>query len=143
MEGLDILPTRTTPAVGYDPATATLRLSGQSYPENAFAFFAVIMDWLSAHLSTRPQTLRVEFRLDYFNTSSSKCLLDLLESLEVHHQVNGGVEVIWYHEPDDEDMEDSGHDFGEDLALPFNVCPLESASQPPGSTSQPPGSTRN
>jgi len=121
MEGLDILPTRTTPAVGYDPATATLRLSGQSYPENAFAFFAVIMDWLSAHLSTRPQTLRVEFRLDYFNTSSSKCLLDLFRKMENMYKAGHEVVVTWCYDADDEDMEETGEDYKALLEVPFEL----------------------
>lgn len=126
MEPLQIEPTRTTPSVVFDPDVAKLIITGQSYPENSFEFYTSVKDWLSAYLSSQPEKLQVDFKLDYFNTSSSKCLLDLLEILENHHQQHNNIQVAWYYEEDDEDMEDSGHDFGEDLDLPFELVPYAS-----------------
>ncbi|MGF1453169.1 MAG: DUF1987 domain-containing protein [Opitutales bacterium] len=126
MQTLDIAATRTTPGVIYDPAANRLSLTGQSYPENSFEFYGPIKDWLEELLEGQPASLLVEFRLDYFNTSSSKCLLDILERLEAHHQQFGNIAIRWYYDSEDEDMEESGQDFGEDLELPFELVPCES-----------------
>ena len=125
MPALDIAPTRITPGVSYDPDTGTLVFSGQSYPENSFDFYAPIKEWLDALLTESPERLQVEFKLDYFNTSSSKCLLDFLERLEQHHQAHQNVTIRWFYDRDDEDMEESGQDFGEDLELPFELVPFD------------------
>lgn len=128
MEPICIEPTRTTPSVVFYSDDSKLVLSGQSYPENSFEFYSQVKEWLSSFLASDPARLDVEFRLDYFNTSSSKCLLDLLEILEQHHQARQNVQVFWYFEEDDEDMEDSGHDFGEDLDLPFKLIAFREAA---------------
>jgi hypothetical protein len=125
MEALHVTPSRTTPGVNYDPADYRLTFSGQSYPENSFDFYAPIKAWLEEFLNQPPPVVNVDFRLDYFNTSSSKCLLDLLERLELHHQQYGNVAIRWYYDRDDDDMEESGHDFGEDLELPFELIPVD------------------
>lgn len=121
MEPINIEPSRTTPKVTFLADEGALEISGQSYPENAVQVFNPINEWVQTYLAENPDGLRVNFRLDYFNTSSSKCLLDLLEILEAHHKEHENIKVVWYYEEDDEDMEDSGHDFGADLDLPFEL----------------------
>lgn len=124
LQTLNIEPTRTTPSVAFHPEQQTLAISGQSYPENSFDFYDPIIHWVESHLKANPvEPLCVEFRLDYFNTSSSKCILDLLEALEAHHNFHQNVRIKWCYDADDEDMEDNGHDFKEDLNLPFEMCP--------------------
>lgn len=127
MDTLNIVPSRTTPKVDFNKESSTLDITGQSYPENAFQFFSPITQWLQDFVETKPDELTVNFKLDYFNTSSSKCLLDILEILENYHQSNGKVKVYWHYEQDDEDMEDSGHDFGADLELPFELVAYQDA----------------
>lgn len=113
--------TRTTPRIAYRPGDCVLEIAGQSYPENAVEFYKPVEEWLEAQLSTGVSPMRVELRLDYFNTSSSKCLLDVLEILEEHYQDGQKIEVVWYYKEDDEDMLESGRDFSEDLTLPFQL----------------------
>ncbi len=124
MTSIDIEPTKTTPRVLFVPERGELEISGESYPENSFEFFAVIKDWLNAHLESRPESFTLRFQLDYFNTSSSKCLLDVLEILERFHKENQSIKVMWYYQEDDEDMEESGHDLCDDLDLEFEFVPV-------------------
>jgi hypothetical protein len=127
MEPLAIPASRVTPAVTFQPETRVLEFTGQSYPENAFEFYNPILEWAQKYLKESPQDpLAIALKLDYFNTSSSKCLLDLLELLEAEHQANAGrtLEIQWFYKQDDEDMEDSGRDFAEDLTVPFKMLTL-------------------
>lgn len=50
MEPLTILPTSSTPLVNFDPASNTLLIIGESYPENSFNFYAPLVVWLKTSL---------------------------------------------------------------------------------------------
>ena len=61
----------------------------------------------------------VRIKMEYFNTSSSKCIYDLLK--EVKSLENKGKEVVvrWYYDEDDEDMLEAGEDYSDLLDLHF------------------------
>jgi hypothetical protein len=120
MKNLVIAGTKTTPSVMFDAETGKLEISGQSYPESALGFYQPIMDWLSEYFKTRQQA-SLSFRLLYFNTSSSKCILNILRVLEKAHSEGKKVEVNWYHNEADEQMQETGEEFAEHLTMPFKV----------------------
>lgn len=123
MKNLDIAPTKITPLVKYHEAENILEINGESYPENAVEFFRPIQDWLENHLSQNESLFTLNLKLTYFNTSSSKCLLDLIARLEDRHGVKPDVQVKWFHQSEDEDMMESGHEFADGLNLPFTLVP--------------------
>jgi hypothetical protein len=104
-----------------DPDTGRILIQGECYPENAFRFFMPLFDWVREYTSGRGGVLDARFRLDYFNSSTSKCLLDFFELLEEHQKKHGSVTVTWYYEADDEDIKESGEDFSEDMSFPFHI----------------------
>jgi hypothetical protein len=121
MNNLNIAPTQTTPAVIFDATQRSLEFSGQSYPENALQFYRGIQQALESYLAKNTEPLTVNFKLDYFNTSSSKCVLDLMECLEKCHKLNNNITINWYYLEGDEDMYDNGVDFSLDIKIPFNL----------------------
>ena len=122
---LKIEATTTTPSVSFDPASGVLEFSGQSYPEDSLPFYQEIQDELAAHLEKNSQPLTLDFKLNYFNTSSSKCLLTLLESVERFQAQRENIKVRWFYEEEDEDMHSSGIDFSLDILLPFEFIPVK------------------
>lgn len=124
---LNLEATTTTPSVVFDPKSNTLEFSGQSYPEDSLPFYQDIQDRLGAHLEKNAAAFTLAFKLNYFNTSSSKCLLSLLESVERFHTLRDNIKVRWFYETDDEDMHSSGIDFSLDIMLPFEFVPMERA----------------
>ena len=66
----------------------------------------------------------VNVRLEYFNTSSSKCLLDLFKKLERMNGDTSSVSVHWYYEVDDEDMAEAGEDYQAIIKLPFKMIEI-------------------
>jgi hypothetical protein len=118
MEPLRIAPAKSTFRVDFDPQ-GRLELTGSSYPEDAVAFFAPLRAWLQAYLAAAPERTALRLQVDYVNTSSSKCLLDLLDLLEARHRAGGGVRVEWLYDADDEDMRELGEELAEDLTLEF------------------------
>ena len=97
-------------------------IEGESYPENASKFFDPILVWVENFVKTGVP-VELNLRLQYFNSSSSKFILDLIDILDNHHEEGGKVKVNWHYADDDEDILESGEEFAEDLSLNFNFIP--------------------
>jgi hypothetical protein len=80
---------------------------------------------VAAFLARDGRALTLEIRLTYLNTSSIKCLIDLLDELEAAHQAGRGVVLNWYYDPDDDRAMELAEEFKEDLTLPFHIVPLQ------------------
>ncbi len=117
--------TRSTPLIDYDPERGLLRLEGESYPENALEFFAPLFRGLKDSQPGEGARLRVIIRLVYFNSSSSKCLLDLIDLLNKRAHCGEDIQLEWHYEEDDEDMLEAGQEFAEDAAFVFKLVARE------------------
>ncbi|TAE15766.1 MAG: DUF1987 domain-containing protein [Bacteroidetes bacterium] len=111
MEILRIDKTDRTPSIYCNPDEGSIEMSGRSIPENAISFYKQLFDWLDQYVQQPQGETQVVFNLEYFNTSSSKCILDILRKLEKIAESNAKVGVKWYFDDGDEDMEESGNDF--------------------------------
>jgi hypothetical protein len=119
---IDMKGTDKTPAVLLDAHTGELSLTGCSIPENADRFFSPLFDLVEAYADKPAPRTTVHVRLSYFNSSSSKYLLDILKVLEDLHATGGSVVTMhWYHAAGDLDMEEAGHDYGSLLEFPVVV----------------------
>lgn len=120
MKELLIHPTKTTPKVDFNYQSGVCEMSGESYPENSSEYYRPIFDWLASYMKER-RPLEFNFKMIYFNTSSSKSILDIIDLLEEYHAGGNKVVLNWFFETDDDDIEDSGREFTEDLSLPINI----------------------
>ena len=111
MEPIIIEGTPKTPTVQFDANEGIFKLEGRSIPENSVEFYKPLVDWLDSYKDSPLQKTVVEVKLEYFNTSSSKCILDVFKKFEVIHKAKNDVEVKWYYEEDDEDMLEAGEDY--------------------------------
>lgn len=127
MEPLHIVPTKSTPEIHFDPKRHTLQVKGQSYPENAFKFYEPVFHWLEEYLSDlrQPITVEIFFHMPYINTSSSKCLMMLLDKLEAAHQTGKRIAIRWYYDKENETAFECAEEFKEDLSVPFAIIPVE------------------
>jgi len=115
MEILNLEGTEDTPKIMLDKENGIFEISGRSLPEDSAEFYAPILDWIEQYgKDPNPQTNFV-FKLEYFNTASSKLILDLLSALE---DIDG-MSIAWYFHEDDEDMEEAGEEFSELVEIPF------------------------
>lgn len=120
MNRLDIPRTTSTPQITFAPATNRLLLRGESYPENSFSFYAPLFAWLKEHLATGlPLTLDID--IDYMNSSSTKCMLDLLDLLEEEFGKGGKVAIVWRYDRENPRSLDLAEEFREEVSLPFAV----------------------
>jgi hypothetical protein len=123
MNRLRVDRTPSTPLVDFDPESGLLRIEGESFPENAAKFYAPMLEWIRAYLAleeTPPVTLECE--LLYFNSSTSKILMNLFDALEERALAGRSVAVRWICRADNETAIECGEEFGEDLeSLPFEI----------------------
>jgi len=126
MDILSIEGTPKTPTVRFDGSKGTIEIKGRSIPENSIEFYRVLVEWLEAYTKeAQPQT-QVNIQLEYFNTSSSKCILDVFKKLENIHKANQGVTINWYYDEDDEDMLEAGQDYESIIRIPFKMIEIVS-----------------
>lgn len=111
MENIILEGTGRTPAIIFDAAKGTLEISGRSIPENSLAFYKPLFDWIDDYVQSPRKETNIDFNLEYFNTSSSKCILDMLRKLERLAEDGHKANVKWFFDEGDEDMEESGNDF--------------------------------
>lgn len=118
--------TRTTPGIdiNLEQGSGFIKLSGRSSPENSVQFYSPVMEALRSNHANLTK-LDVDVRLEYFNTSSSKCLYDIFKNLKQVEQQNIELNINWYYEPMDEDMFEAGEDYSELLDLEFNFIEQE------------------
>ncbi|UXP32973.1 DUF1987 domain-containing protein [Reichenbachiella agarivorans] len=120
MKGYFIRPSRITPSVYFNPKNQLLDVRGKSSPENALAFYNVLLQNIDSYVQLDVAKLTVNMAFEYFNTSSSKCLFMILKKLESVEQLGKKVVVNWYYECDDEDMKEAGEDFSSFFEYEFN-----------------------
>jgi len=120
MNSLHIPGTAKTPAVDF--TDGALEISGKSIPENSIEFYQPLYDWLDQYGQQAAKSTILKVRLEYFNTSSSKCLLDVFRKLEaIQKSGKSQVSVTWMYEEEDEDMMEAGEDYCEIVGLPFTI----------------------
>lgn len=125
MDNLKIEGTRQTPEIDFDAASGILKLDGRSIPENTFEFFTPVLNWLDEYTSNTPEKTVAKINLEYFNTSSSKYILEILKRLKVILNDGKDVLVEWYYEEDDEEMMETGEDYEDVSGLPFEIISFE------------------
>lgn len=117
--------TDKTPRVELFPDKGLLSIIGCSIPENADRLYLPLYDRLKIYAAEPPAGTLVRVELAYFNSSSSKYLLDLFKLLEdLHAMGRSKVVVEWHHEHDDLDMEEAGRDFKALLEIPVRLVSI-------------------
>jgi hypothetical protein len=127
MEPLHIDATKSTPAVCFREDTHILEITGESYPENAAAFYGPIFDWLLRFLQNGlPRSLIVDIMLVYFNSSTSKILMNLFDSFEDAAENGWQILVNWRYHEDNETALECGEEFREDYdSFGFNLVRMK------------------
>ena len=124
MDPIKIEGTPKTPTVNFNAESGVLEVKGRSIPENAVEFYKPLVDWIGNYGDNSKSDTVVNIQLEYFNTSSSKCILDVFKKLE---SVNGKttITINWHYEEDDEDMLEAGEDYQAIINIPFKMIEME------------------
>ncbi|MCE2712486.1 MAG: DUF1987 domain-containing protein [Cryomorphaceae bacterium] len=122
MEKLYIAKTEDTPEIDFSPDAKEMKISGRSLPEDVTTFYAPVMDWLDQLEETPGGEYKLIVNLEYFNTASSKLILDILMRLEdIHTGGSNTIEIVWNYDKRDTDMEEAAEEYSELVEVPFTI----------------------
>lgn len=114
MENITLTSSPTTPyfpEVRFDADKGVCEISGESYMEETYKFYLPLINWLKDYTKEVKNPVELNIKLIYLNTSSTKCVLDMLEILKDYEDAGGKVKVNWFYDKSDPDMVDEVEDF--------------------------------
>lgn len=110
-----------SPAVVIDEELGLVEIKGNSTMENPVSFYQNLFNHLAKFLEEKEKELDINFRLVYFNTSSSKWIFQMLKILEGAYKNGKNINIKWICEEDDEVMLEAGEDYHSLLKMPFHI----------------------
>ena len=107
------------PDISFNAATGSLNITGRSIIENAIRFYDPVLDWIKLYCKNPAQRTELHLKMEYFNTSTSKYILSMIDKLSEIYEDGNGVEIFWYSV--DEDMVELGEDYRAMIDVPFKL----------------------
>ncbi len=105
-------------------------LKGKSVPEDSVSFYKPVLAFLEELPLRDIDNFRLRIELEYFNSNSSKFILDIFLRLAkfLKEESLKAVDIDWIVDKNDEDMIEAGEDYMAIVKLPFNIVERESNS---------------
>lgn len=122
---LSLEATQFSPSVDADWELGCLRMSGESYPENTYEFFAQVIAWTEDFLRAKSEPLTLELHLSYLNTSSIRAMIDIFDLLQDASAEGKSVNVRWLYDNRNPRASELGEEFKEDYTFPFDIVALD------------------
>jgi len=91
------------PVIRFDYKTGVCEMSGESYMEETYKFYQPVIQWLEEYTKSN-KSVEFNIKLTYFNTSSSRSILELLGILKKFTDNGGQLKINWYYNEQDPDM---------------------------------------
>ncbi len=110
--------TATTPYFDFDFEKGLMTLTGVSVSSDPIQFYQPIHELLDEYVKEPAAITVIDIKLDYFNSTSAKCLLDLFKKAE---KLGNTATIIWRYEKDDEDLKEAGKEYSEIVKVPFRL----------------------
>jgi hypothetical protein len=123
MTDLKIDGTEDSPTVTLSKSSGEILISGRSLPEDAFSFYAPVMQWLSDYVKSPNSDTVFNFKLEYFNTASAKQIFKIVGMANDLSKGNK-VTIKWFYDEGDRDMLSSGERFSKLTQLPFEYIQM-------------------
>lgn len=121
MKDLIIKKDLSTPLVKMSASDGVLLIEGRSIPENPEAFFEPIIQWIRQYFDAPVKQTRLELKLEYVNSGTSKYLMEMLRTIKKYHDEGKECLVNWYYEEEDESMYELGCHYKEAVSIPFRL----------------------
>ncbi len=127
MDNLIIEATKYTPKINFDAGNNLLEIAGETYPENTAEFYAPVFSWLDEYLEQiDDKEVTVNLEINYFNSSSSKVLMDMFDKFEETVTEGKNITLNWIYDKENSSMLEAGKEFQEDMeSLEFHLIPKE------------------
>ncbi|MCS6833402.1 MAG: DUF1987 domain-containing protein [Flammeovirgaceae bacterium] len=127
LETLQIASTKAqhfTPSVLFNVDSGKCEISGESYLEDTHFFYQPLLNWMNRYISEKKGDIEFSIKLSYYNTSSSKYILELLRILKQYREDGGKVEIFWYYPESDSNIKEEAEDYKEFLGMDIIILPM-------------------
>ena len=119
MTDLRIDPEYDSPSVFLSKDKAKFEIGGKSMPADVTKFYGPVLAWMKEYKKDPLDKTLLDFKLLYFNTASSKLILDILMIMEEIQEMGKEVLVRWHSLKDDDDMVEAGEEYADMTDLTF------------------------
>ena len=92
--------------------------------EDTVEFYRPLIDWIEEYITGVKGPIALIIKLTYFNTSTSRSILDILNLMRDFEESGGEVVVNWHYDENDIDMEEDIDDYIIDTGLEINKIPF-------------------
>jgi hypothetical protein len=117
--------TKYSPYIELDDTLGSLKIIGESYPENALELFLPLLNKVDSYFAIGKRKLAIELQIDYLNTSSSKMLIDLICKLSDYFDKGNQISAVWTYPEDDDDYREQCVMFLEDAHFPHELIGIK------------------
>jgi hypothetical protein len=121
MDDFYLKKTFNTPEVRFIPSEGYLKIEGRSIPEDPGEFFETIIEKLKVYYQDPRELTRIDIKLEYINSGSSKYLLELMRILKRNYDNGRDCVVHWFFEEDDESIQELGQHYQSTVQVPFKL----------------------
>ncbi len=125
MKVIQLHPDGLNPGITLNKITKQFEIYGKSCPEDAVGFYKPVLDWLDEYKNEALDKTIFEFRLNYYNTASSKVLYALLRKLEIIHESGKEVIIRWLYPEEDDLHREAAEEFSDLIDVPLEIVPLK------------------
>ena len=133
MEILQIPEKNHTPRILLDPDSGIFEFEGISLPEDLFAFYMPVLEWLDTYIATirkvENQTYypspKVTFKMNYYNSGSVRMLIFILQKMKMIVDIQTETVIDWYYEEEDLHILENGKDLADLTGVTFQFKVLK------------------
>ncbi|MFP4041993.1 MAG: DUF1987 domain-containing protein [Bacteroidales bacterium] len=108
-----------TPEVIMSTSEGMIKYSGRSMPEDAKSFYLPLKEWILKYAENPTPGTQVIFEYEYFNTSSSKMIMEIIEATNKIGAKDKNFKVEWRYMEDDDDILEAGEEYEEITGITF------------------------
>ncbi|RLD68339.1 MAG: nuclear pore complex subunit [Bacteroidetes bacterium] len=119
MDALTIKQQNNTIGIVLDKGNKKFVFEGRSLPENTVKFFEPVMKWIEEYKKEPLDQTDIDLNFIYFNTSSAKIILEVLQEFDQIHREGKNVKITWHFMEDDYDIKEAGEEYESMVSVPF------------------------
>ncbi len=126
MQKYELKQSSKSPAVLLNQEKGEMFLGGRSIPDNALELFGPMLDWASKYIEEPQKMTKITFDFEYYNTASSKSILEFLLIMNELQKKHCEIKVFWHYKEDDDDMMEEGEVYSDIVNIPFEFVAIPS-----------------
>lgn len=120
--------TEDSPKIILDKENNVFEIAGKSLPEDVLYFYTPVIKWLNEYAEDPLDETVFSFKMEYYNTASSRFLLNIMLVLGDIQKDGHKVFVRWFYPHNDAEIEEGGKDYFSIVNLPHEIIPMPDLS---------------